>query len=167
MKKSQKRILASAVETERRLEALLEIQGDPAMQKFEKMKRSKSEGVAVVVPASDWHCEERITEAAVNGKNHFDLTEAEARIKRFYNKIVELVEWQNHLAPVVELWHPLLGDLMTGYIHEELVETKPLSPIEVSVFLRDQLCSGIDFLLKIRNFRLRFQLVLGTMVAQP
>ena len=80
--------------------------------------------------------------------NSFDLPEAIKRIERFYSKIVELIEWQNHLAPVSELWHPLLGDLMTGMIHEDLTETNTLSPTEACVFLRDQICSGIDFLLK-------------------
>ncbi len=148
LRKQNKKIISSAVEAERRLDALLAIQGEPAMQRFEKFPRSKSEGVAVIVPASDWHVEERIFEAAVNGKNHFDLAEAETRIKRFYSKIIELIEWQNHLAPVTELWHPLLGDLMTGCIHEDLSETNSLSPTEACVFLRDMICSGIDLLVK-------------------
>ena len=148
LKKQYKKAVASAVESEQRFDALVAIQGEPALKRFEKMPRSKSEGVAVVVPASDWHCEETVFLAATNGKNEFNLVEAEARIKRFYSKIVELIEWQNHLAPVTELWHPLLGDLMTGCIHEDLSETNSLSPTEACVFLRDMICSGIDLLVK-------------------
>ena len=148
LKKSGKQSAKYAADIERRLEAMLSIQGEPAMQRFVKMSRSKSEGVAVIVPASDWHCEEKVFEAATNGKNKFDLVEAEARIKRFYSKIVELVEWQSRLAPVTELWHPLLGDLMTGEIHEDLMETNTLSPTEACVFLRDMICSGINLLIK-------------------
>lgn len=111
-------------------------------------KRGKSAGVAAIVPANDWHVEETVDSETVSGKNHFDLAIAEERIKRYYQKIPELIEWQNHLAPVVELWHPLLGDLISGYIHEELVETNSLSPTEACVFLQDVICGGIDFLRK-------------------
>ena len=148
LRKQNKRIISSAVESEKRLDALLSITGEPAMRRFEKFKRSESDGVAVVVPATDWHVEEHVFKNAVNGKNAFDLKEAEYRIKRFYSKIIELIEWQNHLAPVVEIWHPLLGDLMSGNIHEDLSETNELSPTETCVFLRDQIYSGIDMLLR-------------------
>ncbi|KKK87082.1 hypothetical protein LCGC14_2756790, partial [marine sediment metagenome] len=65
----------------------------------------------------------------------------------FYSGIVEEIEHQNHRKRVSELWHPLLGDLLTGYIHEELMETNTLSPVEACVFLQEMICSGIDFLL--------------------
>jgi hypothetical protein len=148
LKKSSKHSAEYAADMEKRLESLMEITGAPAIERFEKMKRSSPEGSAVIVPATDWHCEEVIKSEAVNGKNEYNLDEAEKRIKRFYNKIVELIEWQKGLAPVAELWHPLLGDLMTGNIHEDLTETSPMSPTETCVWLRDRLCSGIDFLLK-------------------
>ena len=42
LKKQNKKIIASAVESEKRLDALMGIQGDPAMVRFEKMPRSAS-----------------------------------------------------------------------------------------------------------------------------
>lgn len=150
-KRDHKRVMAAAIESESRLEAMLAIQGEPMRQEFIRYCGSKSSQVAVVVPATDWHVEETIFSKAVNGKNHYNLREAEYRIKRFFSKILELIEWQNHLAVVHEIWMPLLGDLMTGYIHEELMETNSLSPTEASVFLRDMLCSGIDLLLRETN----------------
>jgi len=148
LKKQNKKFEDTAVKAEEKLETLLAIQGEPAIKRFEKMPRSKPDGVAVICPCSDWHCEERVFGAAIHDLNSFDLPEAEKRIKRLFSKIVELIEWQNHLAPVVELWLPLLGDLMTGFLHDDLVESNSLSPVEACVFLRDQLCSGIDFLVK-------------------
>lgn len=113
-----------------------------------KSSRSKSEGVAAIAPATDWHVEERISHEATNGKNSFNLDEASRRINRFYSKILELIDWQNYLAPVTELWHPLLGDLMSGYIHDELMESNSLSPTEACVFLQDKICSGVDMLIR-------------------
>jgi hypothetical protein len=148
LKKSNKSAMDSAIESERRLDALLSIRRTPEPRKFLRATQHFPDGVAVIVPASDWHVEERVFSEATNGKNSFDLKEAEARIRRFYSKILELIDWQNHLAPVAEIWHPLLGDLLTGYIHEELMETNALSPTETCVFLQDMICSGIDLLLQ-------------------
>ncbi len=140
--------LALAANFERQSQVLSGIPATPVLQRFTRLPRCKSRGVAAVVPATDWHVEERVSLEATNGKNEFDLEIAEDRIKRFYQKILRLIDWQNRLAPVVEIWHPLLGDLLSGYIHEELMETNSLSPTEACVFLQEMICSGIDFWLK-------------------
>jgi len=145
-KRKWKDAVATAASLEEQMELLIGIQGTPAIQKFEQLKKGGSRGVAVVVPATDWHVEERVSREATNGKNEFNLSIAEARIKRFYQKILELIDWQRNLAPVKELWHPLLGDLMSGYIHEELMESNSLSPTEACLFLQEMICSGIDLL---------------------
>jgi hypothetical protein len=149
-KRKYKQILTAATALEEKIEVLLGLQDKPLLQNFERQKRrkGKSNGVAVVVPATDWHVEEIVESEAVNFKNCHNLTEAEARIKRLYGKIPRLLDWQNNLAPVTELWHPLLGDLISGYIHEDLTESNALSPTEASVFLQEMICSGIDLLLR-------------------
>ncbi len=133
---------------EERFDAMIGISTDFPTQKLKRSKRLDKGAVAAVAPATDWHVEERVFKEAVNGKNKFDLKIAETRIKCFYSGIVENIEYQNHRKRVSELWHPLLGDLLTGYIHEELLETNTLSPVEACVFLQEMICSGIDFLLK-------------------
>lgn len=138
--------LAREIELERQVEHLTSIYPPARPKAVKSRKRGKARGVASIVPANDWHVEETVDPATVSGKNSFDLEIAEDRIHRYYRKIPELIEWQNHLAPVVELWHPLLGDLISGYIHEELVETNSLSPTEACVFLQEMICGGIDYL---------------------
>jgi hypothetical protein len=117
-------------------------------KKFPPKSRHNPRGVAAICPATDWHVEEVIDPASVNFKNAFNLEEATYRIGRYYQKIVRLLKAQLAIAPVSELWHPLLGDLMTGGIHDELIETNSLSSTEAVVFLRDMLSDGIDHLLK-------------------
>jgi len=142
--------LAAARNFEAQVQMLLAIEPEPVVQNFERQKqqKGKSLGVAAVVPATDWHVEERIEPDQVNFKNAHNLTLAEEKIKRFYAKILRLLDWQNTLTPVTELWHPLLGDLFSGYILEELEESNALSPTEACVFLQEMLCSGIDLLLR-------------------
>jgi hypothetical protein len=132
----------------RTVEALTAIPENPAVQEWETPMESEPREVAVVVPATDWHVEEQITAETTNGKNVFNLSEAEARIERYYQKIIRLCKWQNHLAPINAVWHPFLGDLMSGYIHEELAETNALSPTEACLFLQEMICSGIDYLVR-------------------
>ena len=137
-----------AMEVERRYEFLVGIQKPVKPKRFPKPRKSKQRGVAVIVPATDWHAEERVFAERVSGKNHFDLAEAEERIKRYYQKVPEMIDHQSRLAPVKELWHPLLGDLLSGYIHEELLETNELSPTQACMFLQEMILSGIELWLK-------------------
>ncbi|HDZ38273.1 MAG TPA: hypothetical protein ENH62_08320 [Marinobacter sp.] len=138
----------TAVEMEARADMLVGLPDMPSIQKFKPSKKAKAGTVAAVVPASDWHVEERVFWASVSGKNRFNLRIAEARIKTFYQKVLEMIEWQNYQAPVSEIWYPQLGDLLSGYIHEELLETNTLSPTEACVFLQEMICSGIDLWLR-------------------
>lgn len=132
----------------RTIDTLTAIPQDPAIQEWKEPKKSESRNVAVIVPGTDWHVEEKVSPEIINGKNDFNIAEAERRIKKNYQKIVRLCKWQSHLAPISEIWHPLLGDQISGYIHEELEETNELSPTEACLFLQEMICSGIDFLVR-------------------
>jgi len=147
-KKKHKLVVQNALELEKQVEAFSCIQGQPVIHKLKRVTKSKAEGAAIIVPATDWHVEEEVDSKTINGRNSYNLKEAEKRIKTYYSKIPELLDWYQHLAPVAELWHPLLGDLLTGYIHEELMETNALSPTETCVFLQEMICSGLDLLLR-------------------
>ena len=147
-RKRYEQALIENIELNKRMDAIVSLNSGIVPKTIKPKAGSKPEGVAVIAPATDWHVEETIFPEAVNFKNEFNLNEAEARIGRYYRKIVELMDWQSYLAPISELWHPLLGDLLTGYIHEELLETNSLSPTEACVFLQEMICSGVDFLLK-------------------
>ena len=130
------------------VESLVAIQSKPQQAAFDRAKAGSGRGVSVVIPATDWHSEETVSLDATNGKNEFNLDIAAQRVKRFYAKAVELVDWYRHFSKVLNVWHPLLGDLMSGFIHDELVETNGLSPIEVQLWLQEHLTNGIDFLRK-------------------
>jgi hypothetical protein len=81
----------------------------------------------------------------VHGLNEFNLTIAAKRIDRFFAGIVDLVEHHRASGRIairdLILW--LGGDLITGYIHEELIETNELSPIETILWLTPKIRSGI------------------------
>ena len=133
---------------EAQVESLLAMQGKVATQRFERARKRRNARTSVIAVASDWHIEEPVEPETVGGLNSYDLQEAERRVKRFFAKTVELLEFSRHLAPVGEIVLALLGDLISGYIHEELLENNQLSPTETCLLLRELIHSGIEFLLR-------------------
>ena len=108
----------------------------------------RREGMAVAL-ASDWHVEETVNPESVAGRNEYHLKIAQRRAERFFDGTEWLIkfnraEWEIHEAL---LW--LGGDLLTGYIHEELEESNELSPTETVLWLRGVLGNGIRQLLEI------------------
>ena len=105
------------------------------------------EGTAVAV-ASDWHVEEVVLPASVAGRNEYNLVIADRRSRAFFSGVRSLVEFSRGSWKVRDLVLMLLGDLITGFIHEELQETNELSPVEAIVWLRQRLVDGIGTLLE-------------------
>lgn len=116
---------------------------------FAREKTGVVREMTPVVLASDWHVEELVTAESVAYRNEYNLAIADDRVKRFFQAIAWNIEHQRASGWVVIrdllLW--LGGDLMTGYIHEELVESNQLSPTETILWLLPRLEAGIRMLL--------------------
>jgi hypothetical protein len=96
--------------------------------------------------AGDWHVEETVESKTVNGLNEFNLIIAEKRIECFFRSVLKLVAIERTGATIDNLVLVLLGDLMTGYIHEELQESNGLSPTETVLWLRKRIIAGVKML---------------------
>lgn len=106
----------------------------------------ESEATAFAL-AGDWHSEETVDPKTVNGLNEFNLDIADHRISRFFRSVLRLVEIERNGTRVRNLVLNLLGDMMTGYIHEELQEMNGLSPTETVLWLRKRIVAGIKLLI--------------------
>jgi len=139
------RLVEAIEERDAQLEAALAVANyKPQAQKL-KVDTGKSEAVAFAI-ASDWHVEETVEAKSVSGLNEFNLDVANKRIERFFQRTARMTEIQRNGAKIDNLVLVLGGDLMTGYIHEELQETNALSPTETVLWLIDRITSGIQFL---------------------
>lgn len=137
----------------RKRQAILEASGR-AYEPPKVLPRERSAGapreLVGVVLASDWHVEETVDPETVMGRNAYDLAIADRRIERFFRGIIW--QFEHHRASKrlairdLVLW--LGGDLMSGYIHEELVEGNSLSPTETMLWLMPRLRNGITTLLE-------------------
>jgi hypothetical protein len=134
-------------EVEDQLGVTQALRGAEPSRVLEVKKTSKSEAVAVAV-ASDWHVEETVDAITVNGLNSYNLAVAERRIEQFFSSVVRLTEIQRAGADINTCVLFLGGDLMSGYIHEELQETNSLSPTETILWLQERVTGGIGLLQK-------------------
>ena len=111
------------------------------------------EATAVAL-ASDWHIEERVLPEQVNGKNAYNLGIAHRRVERFFSGLQYLIRYhQDHfLIRDLLLW--LGGDLITGFLREENLESNELSPVQAIATLQVWLSDGIKSLLQMDDLHL-------------
>lgn len=120
-------------------------------------ERSGTSEGTVVVLASDWHVEERVDPGTVSGLNTYDLDIAKERATQFWQGVLRLTRLLQQDITINEMLIGLLGDFITGQIHEaENAESNQLTPNFAVGFARDLLISGIEFLLNHSQCRLTF-----------
>lgn len=134
--------------SEQRYTAMLTCSSNLTPRQIAKMRSRKVAAATAGVVLSDWHIGELVDPSTINDLNSFNLKIAEERIQRVFQRTVFFIETYRDVADIDELVVALLGDLITGYIHEELLESSEISPTEAIIFLREQICGGLDFLLK-------------------
>ena len=145
--KEVKRLMEIIEEQEKQVEVALALADEVAtVSSIPAIKTGKGGEAVAFAIASDWHVEETVDPKNVNNLNAYDLGIAQKRIRTFFQKVVRLTEIQRAGTKIDTLVLALLGDLMTGYIHEELRETNGLSPTETVLWLQDELASGLAML---------------------
>lgn len=107
----------------------------------------KGEATAVLC-INDWHFEEKVDLAAVNGVNEFNLDVAKRRTTRLWQSAASLIDMCRYRDKIDTIIVAVLGDLITGYIHDELMATNELTPGEAVLAVFDCLISGLEYLKK-------------------
>jgi len=109
-----------------------------------KTKIHKSTGLAACVVLNDWHCGETIDPGSIeydNAHNEHIFAQrcdnACAKAELLYNLLLGF-------GKVDEIHVLVLGDLMSNYLHEELMETNWCGPTEEMLEIRSRLAGFID-----------------------
>lgn len=113
----------------------------PPVVKREK-KSNKREATAVIL-CSDWHTEERVFPEQVNGRNAYSPDIARARAQTLVEGIIWLLDLYGSRIAIRDLVLWLGGDIITGFIHEELQETNTLTPIEATLFCQELIANTL------------------------
>lgn len=146
MEKKAKQYIKRIAELEREVRSFEKIR--PATKFVIKKKGNTSTSEAtVVVLASDWHIEERVEPETVNGKNEHNLSIAKTRGVEFFQAVVRLTEILGRDVNISTMVLALLGDFITGDIHDEMLETAEIEPARAIIEAQKLIASGIQYIL--------------------
>jgi hypothetical protein len=142
---------------DKRIDFLLNIQDtgiDDKLIKLQvnKIKPKKREAV-IFSMLSDVHIEETVEKEVVNGMNEYNPLIAKQRVENYFNRLLNKINEDRKNVNIDTLILGLLGDFITGYIHEELKESNSMSPTEATLYIKNILISGIKYLVDNGNFK--------------
>jgi hypothetical protein len=80
----------------------------------------------ICVACSDLHLTENVRSVDANGINAYNTMIAANRLWEHSQKVKRIVSGQRRLHKVSKLWSPLLGDMVNGSIHPEMIYTNEL-----------------------------------------
>ena len=148
---AQRMIKAQQIEIDRLTSELEIVSGWPKAERFafqiKTKKKTRSVGVPVAV-ASDWHCEEEVTLEKSAGLNRYNLKIFQKSAKLFYENTLNLIDMLRARSEIDTLILPMIGDLMSGAIHDDLKEGCLLGPMDAAILAQDTAATGYDYLLK-------------------
>ena len=141
----QERVLQLEAENE----ALLKLSGTTPqlLDVSPRAPAQKSESAAVIV-WSDHHCEEEVLPAQVGNKNEYNLAINEQRFQNLLHGSLAWFKIESQKTIIKTIVLGLLGDFISGSIHEDLAESNLLAPVDAIYRAQGQLISGIQFLLQ-------------------
>jgi len=146
-KKLYKQAIKDLDDAQAREDAWLQIHDHRAPIKIRpQFKDSIDEAVGVLM-LSDIHFEERVDPNTVNNQNEYNPDIARKRLAKFRESAMALVRKERTLARIKKLVLWFGGDMVTGFIHEELRETNWLHPLEAVQQVRVELVNILGFLL--------------------
>lgn len=103
---------------------------------------------AMVLVWSDWHIEETVLPSQVSNKNAYNLAVADARFLKLLQGGLAWYRIQSRNTKIRNIVLALLGDFITGSIHEDLAEGNSLAPADAIHKVNGMLISGIKFMLE-------------------
>jgi len=113
------------------------------------IERKPSKGSRAAIPTaflSDLHLDEVVYPDQVNYVNAYNREIAEKRLRLFFDHVVELSRDYLHGLTYEGIVLPLGGDLFSGIIHEELVETNVGTIFESLLYWAEPMAAGIRHL---------------------
>ena len=123
-------------------------------------KSNGGEAVAFAI-ASDWHVEENVKPETVNGSNKYNMAIAKARAEKFFQHTLQLVQKEQHSVQIDILVLALLGDFISGNIHDELLASCEVGPQDAMLFAQNLIASGIEFILTNSKLKLVIPCTVG------
>lgn len=112
-----------------------------------KPNTSLSEECTAITQFGDLHADEIVSKNIVNGLNEYNPTICENRTEKYFSRLIYMLNtYRRGGIKIDNLVLHLTGDFISGWIHEELIETNSMTPIEGIMFVEKLLIKGIKTL---------------------
>lgn len=148
-----KALLKEYDDLEMRYDALLNIKDEIDKESIipKEVNQNKNPATPIIL-LSDWHFEERVDSSTINGLNEYNLEIGQKRWSNCIQNSLRLVNIDRSHSDInnVVIW--LGGDFITGYIHEELMESNYLSPTQAARFAKKSIIAAIEFYIQYGKF---------------
>lgn len=121
-------------------------------EKINIIQQTKESESTAIILCSDFHYEDVIDPNKVDNLNEYNTKIASQRFHKLFQNALRLIEINRHGTNIKQcvLW--LGGDLINGFIHDEMIENNEMSPIESSLEVYKLCISAINFLVEQGNF---------------
>lgn len=119
-----------------------------------------TEATAVVL-LSDWHVEETVKSSMILYQNNYNLEIAKQRAEECFIGIVKLLKKEQSHQNIDTLVLGLLGDFITGNIHQEEAPNLSLGVAQAVCFAEELLIKGIQYILDNTNVKIICPCVVG------
>ena len=134
------RALEMELEGERGARELLLALRDSQPYAIRKHKAIRGRNAAVSVSlASDLHIDELVDPAEVNGRNEHTPEIADSKLQRYARGVVKLVAKEQSFHDIRTHVQWIGGDLLTGHIHDELIEATAMAPLEAILWIHPRI----------------------------
>lgn len=135
-------------ETRQSFDAALELKNAelPRELQLRPVKHGRGSPATAIICCNDWHGEANVEADLVNDLNHFNLDICRERVERLWQKATYLIDFARRVCDIRDIVLWLGGDLINGWIHEELVEGNFLGPVDAGLFVQELIVPGIEYL---------------------
>lgn len=112
-----------------------------------KPNKSYKEECTAISQLGDVHIDEIVNPNITNKLNSYNPEIAKIRIERYFTRLIYMIRLQRRAGTKIDnLILHLVGDFISGWIHEELIETNSMSPIKATLLIEQLLIKGIKTL---------------------
>jgi hypothetical protein len=118
------------------------------IHKIKASEKNKGGEAAACLILSDAHIEETVLSSTTNNLNEYNIDIAKNSLDAFFVNGVRLFDICKKDIQINNIILAILGDNITGYIHEDYLEANSLSPTQASLQILEMLRSGIAFIKK-------------------
>lgn len=146
--KKYKELLVEVEDLEKQSVAVKALHKNPKRFAIKKSTRKGTSEATLIALFSDWHIEEQVTKEATSGLGFYNLEVSADRAKQCFSRLLRLVEIEQQNVAINTLVIGLLGDFISGDIHEDTSKSALLEPAHAIVRARNYINSGIRFLLE-------------------